>query len=437
MSDQKPLLVSIGANHKSAAIDFREELFLPLEELNIVLPKVKENFGLSEVMIISTCNRLELFFVLPNHNQTDLELFEVFISMQELSSHGQRLKKESIIEHCYLFRDREAVEHIFSVASGVDSLVVGETQITGQFKEATAHAKSLNFLGTILERLSQEALGVSKKVRTNTDIGKKTVSISHAAIDLVRQVSGNISDHRFLILGAGEMAAVAAKYLTAKNPKSLVLANRTLRKAEDLVASLGTGSAVKLENLKELMAEADIIISGTSASELVITKEDVIYAQQMRRNRPFFLVDIALPRDISPDCNQLDDVFLFEIDDLKQVVDGNIKERELAAEKAKGIIAESAGQYLKWISGLNIKPVLSGFRSYLDDLIQREAKKTLSKSHFDDLDTKQKSSIENLLQSLAGKISSDAGARIHNPPEGFFQQDLADALKVLFPEPEE
>lgn len=433
--EKRPLIFCAGANHNSARLDLREALYIKPEELTVMLPSLKSQWGLKELFIISTCNRLEIYGVTVN-DCDDNYLFEVYASLQKAKT-GQRPEMlRQLSGHMYILRDQQAIEHMFAVTSGVDSLVLGETQITGQFKEALQFASNLKLLGGIFNRLSQDALSVAKKIRTHTEIGRKPVSISHAAIDLANRVYGNIAEHTVLIIGAGEMATVAAKYAMKYKPKSLYVVNRTLSRAEEVVKTLEFGQARSLENLNDILPLADIIISSTSAEQHILDRQQIERIQNVRHHRPLFLIDIALPRDIDPSCASLDDVYLFDIDDLKQVVAEHVEERRLAAEKAKTMIAIRAEECLRWVDSLNLKPALSGFREYLDDLFEREVQRTLSKEHFQNLSEDQMGSLRVMLQSVAQKISSDASLRVMTPPDGFFQEQLASALTALFPKPE-
>jgi glutamyl-tRNA reductase len=421
----------VGANHDSAAIDFREKLFLTPEQLTVALPVLKDKLGLTEIMAISTCNRLELYGAADSPVNAE----EVFFTLQRQKPEFDERLKAQIHASLYIHEHREAAEHAFQVAAGLDSLVLGETQITGQFKEAMQHAQTIGTMGPILSRMCQAALSESKKVRTFTEIGKKPVSISHAAIQLAMKVSGDIKHHKMMIIGAGDMASVAARYAVKYDLDSLFILNRTLAKAQGLIEELKFGKALPLDDLAEALPACDIVISSTSSSEFIINADKVKRALRGRSNRPLYLIDIALPRNVDPKCSELDGVYLFDIDDLKQIVGEHKEARRLASMKARGMIVESADNFITWLETLSLKPALSGFRAYLDDLIARETHKTLNKEIFRNMSDPQLEAINTLVQSIAGKISSDASSRVKTPPEGFFGEQLATALKVLFPAP--
>ncbi|SME94230.1 glutamyl-tRNA reductase [Pseudobacteriovorax antillogorgiicola] len=433
MSDKLPVLFCVGTNHESAGLDFRETLYLERDEIDASLPKVMEVHGIREVMVLSTCNRLEVYGVLDRSEVDSKHLIDLFVDLQRFSPNPKKELEIEIKNHCYQFLNMDAAQHAFSVASGLDSLVLGETQITGQFKDATNAAQAKGTLGPILKRLTQESFSSSKKVRSKTDISKRPVSISHAAIDLANRVYGHIKDYHVLIIGAGEMAEVAAKYAIKYKPKSLSVVNRTLKNAERLVNELGFGNAYGWEDLHEILPTCDIVISSTAAHDFILTKEHVERSQQIRDGRSTFMVDIALPRDLDPKCSDLDDVYLFDIDDLKQVVGENFEERRKAAEKGKTIIQENAENFLVWMGSQKLKPALAGFRNYMDTLFEQEKNKSLSKGPLQSLSDEQRQSIDMLLKSIANKMSGDASRNVRHPPEGVYAEDLAESLLTLFP----
>ncbi len=433
MAEKLPILFCVGTNHESAGLDFRETLFLSREEIDVSLPQVIQKHGLKEVMVLSTCNRLEVYGVMDSMELNSHHLREVFIDLQRFCPNPKQELDEEIKHRSYHYLHKEAARHAFSVASGLDSLVLGETQITGQFKNAAQFAHESGTLGPILKRLTQEAFSSSKKVRTNTDIGKKPVSISHAAIDLANRVYGDISDCCVLIIGAGEMADIAAKYLMKYKPKELFVCNRTLSRAETLIEKIGTGLAYPWEELNEVLYLADVVISCTAANEIVLDKPRIQRSQMVRNQKPVFLIDIALPRDIEKSCTELEDVYLFDIDDLKQVVGENYEERRKAAEIGRQIIVENAEGFDKWLNNINIKPVLGGFREYLEILINQEFQKSFGRSPLNSLDESQMKAAEAMLRSVINKINGDAARCIHNPPIGSTTESMAEALKSLFP----
>lgn len=433
MSEKTPILFCIGTNHESAGLDFRESLFLSREEIEVSLPKLIAKHLVKEVLVLSTCNRLEIYGVIETSEElSPHQLKEIFIDLQRFCPTPKAELDEEIKNRSYSYLQKEAARHAFGVAAGLDSLVLGETQIAGQFKDAAQFAQDSGTLGPILNRLTQDAFSASKKVRSQTDIGKKPVSISHAAIDLANRVYGNIQDCKVLIIGAGEMAEVAAKYLVKYKPQELFFCNRTLARAEALCEKIGLGLVYPWEELNEVLPLADVVISCTAAHEIVLDRTRIIKSQNRRSNKPVFLIDIALPRDIDTACAKLEDVYLFDIDDLKQVVGENFEERRKAAEIGKHIVVENASNFERWLHSLNLKPALANFREYLDALAQQEFQKSFGRSPLSALDSAQVKAVEVMLRSVIQKISADAGRMVHNPPNGATSEQLADALKSLF-----
>lgn len=432
MKSLAPTLFCVGTNHESAGVEVRESLYLSHDELDKALPALIEKHSLQEVMVLATCNRLEIYGVLKKAEVTSDHLTSIFKDLQINAGRNPDRTDPDLDHHSYKYLGYEAASHAFSVASGLDSLVLGETQITGQFKKASQYAIETATMGPVLKRMSQECFASSKKVRTQTDISKKPVSISHAAVDLANRVYGHISDYRVLIIGAGEMAEVAAKYTLKYNPKELHVVNRTLRNAETLVGALGTGKAYGWEDLLDILPSCDIVISSTAAHDYILTAEQLKASQKRRDNKPTFLVDIALPRDIDPKCSELDDVYLFDIDDLRQVVGENYDERKKAAETGKELIKTNADYFIGWMNNLNLKPALAQFQDYLEVLFEQEQQKSLKKGPLATLSEDQKTAMERMLKSIAKKISGDAGRTIHSPPIGCFSEDLANALVNMF-----
>lgn len=431
--NQSKVIFCVGANHKSADIGLRESLFLNDEAIVRVLPGILTPAKCEEALVLSTCNRLELVGVVPEGGDRSL-IYELFWDLYH-RGHGprQEVTLERIMQSSYCLIQEDAVEHVFSVASGMDSLVVGETQITGQFKDALAMGQKLGTVGPVLGRLCQEALNTTGKIRTQTGISRKSVSISSAAVDLAQRVCGDLTQQVVLIIGAGEMSSLAAKYVAQRQPKRLLVANRSVGKAAALVAEIGTGDAFSLDELDVALQLSDVVISSTSKETEILSAAHVAALQKKRRYRPWFLIDIALPRDFPSASADSDNVFLFEIDDLKQIVAENMAERRQAAEEALGLISQSTHSYFKWFRHMGLKPALRGFRQYVDQLLAQELAKTLGRGAAEALTPDQIACIERMLASVAAKMSADAGSRVLSPPAGFEKDELAAALATLFP----
>lgn len=431
-SRQHQHIFVLGANHRSAPMAIRERLYIEPDQLSSLLPMMRERFAFAELFALSTCNRFELIGVHSGPEAPAAKAMDCYFELQKASGHGEPPPGVDLRAHIYFHTGSEAIAHALRVAAGLDSLVLGETQITGQFKDAVQLATSAQTIGPTLGRLTQEALATAKKVRSQTAIGQRTVSISHAAIELAQKVFGNIANHGFLIIGAGEMAQVAARYVKSYQPHKLFVANRTVARAQSLVAELGMGSAHSLDDLSALLADADIALSSTAASGLVIDKEQVAKVMKARRGRPLLFLDIAMPRDVDPAIGELDDVYVFDIDDLRQVVDANIEERRKAALEAEKLIERSADAFQAWQRTLGINPILAAFRTYLEQLVARESQKSLQKDALRSLSDKQKDALAAMLQAISKNIASDASRAILKPAPGCDSEELAANLLRLF-----
>lgn len=399
-----------GANHKTAGIALREKIFACENQIIERLPAVKNQFGLNELAVLSTCNRFEIF------GTCSLELarsenFSTILchAMQALDSINMAVL-EDLKKVAYTLHGNDAVRHLLAVASSLDSLVVGETQITGQFKESLALAALAGTSGPILTRLGQEALATAKKVRTKTAIGRGRISISHAAVDLVGRIFRNPSEQNFVVLGAGEMAEVAARYITQKKPKSLTIVNRSTERAKSLIKKLGCGNFGGFEWLPEYLQSADIVISATASPTHVVSEKMIRDAMRVKgRGSRLLLVDIALPRDIAPACGDHDDVFLFDIDDLQQVVAEGREARLAAAQQAAEIIDRATDNWSRWLSHMTVAPTIQSIQSYIDASIRREALKTLSSDPLLSMLPEQKERLWKLFDIITSRLTSGVG----------------------------
>jgi glutamyl-tRNA reductase len=407
-------LCCIGINHKTTPVALREALYVSQEALRIQLPLVKDTYGFSEVLALSTCNRLELYGVRPPPFHT-VSLFEAYASLQ-----NRTLDLEPLQAHSYVFLEEEAVAHLFRVVASLDSLVVGETQITGQFKEAVTLAAEVSTLGPVLQWVSQEALHIHKQIRSHTEIGAHTLSISHAAVQLAQRVFKDLSTHPILLLGAGEMIRIAAQYLLRFRPCALRVANRNLPRAEGLVSELGFGSAHPWEQLPALLAEADIVITSTAAPEPILGLELLQQILRQRKGRSLFIVDIAVPRDVDPRCGSLPNLYLFDLDDLQQ-----------AAQRATEWIDAGIMRYQRWRQEKQTKPGLGHFHNYLHGLLQRELGRTLQHKAFHSLEPTQRLSLEHMHISVANKLTGDLARILTGTEDSLFRTHIQELLFQL------
>src|ERR1700681_12084 len=318
----------LGLNHKTAPVALREKVAFGEERLLTALRTLRQEAGVAEVVILSTCNRTEVYW---SGSASGAEL-----SNWLERHHGNNL---TLAPSLYVHQEQRAVEHAFSVASGLDSMVLGEAQILGQLKDAYRAAQQAGSTGPSLNKLFQAAFSAAKRVRSETRIGENAVSIASATVSLARRVYSDLSAHTALMVGAGDMNALTARHFMSAGVKRLVIANRTLGRAQALAAEL-KAYAVGLDDLDKELVQADIVITCTASAEPLITKSAIEPAMRARRRRRIFMVDLAVPRDIDPDVAELEDVYLFSIDDLQQLVDENIQQREFAAGGARLVINE-------------------------------------------------------------------------------------------------
>jgi glutamyl-tRNA reductase len=423
----------VGNNHRTSSIATRESIYLSEEQILTSLSGAAKQFGAKELAVLSTCNRCEVFGVLPEDLASDERfLRDLYLGIHEIAAGKVRSTSQDLaMIPLFSMIGLDAVSHAFKVAASLDSLVPGETQITGQFKNAMLLAKHAGTFGPLLDRLSQSALASAKSIRTNTDIGRHRVSISHAAVDLAKRASNDLSSLRFLIIGAGEMARIAAEYIAPHKPISLIVANRSLTRAEALIKQLAFGEHQGLENLVHLIAKADVVISATNAPGYIIDKAMVQRAIEGRSEQPLFLIDIALPRDIDPDCANVSDAYLFDIDDLKSVVDAHMEKRRDALDQALDILSANVHSFGQWLAQREVAPAISHSSRYFSDLMTREASKTFNRDLFANLNEKQREAIAGFINAVSSRITGDIAQLLKNAsPEQ--ARDMGQALQSLF-----
>ncbi len=354
-------LLALGVNHQTAPLDLREKLAFAPEAMPGALSDLARQPGVNEALIISTCNRTELYVEIDPGSES--------VAQRWLFDH-HRLNEGKLDEFLYTHADNAAVRHLFRVATGLDSMVLGEPQILGQVKDAYQAARSAGTLRSSMERLLQQTFAVAKRVRTDTRIGANSVSVAFTAVRLAEKLFANLSDACVLLVGAGETIELAARHLAESRVRRLIIANRSLENAQALAANL-SAYAISLSDLPQHLAEADIVISSTASREPVITRAMVENAIEARRRRPMFLVDIAVPRDIESSVADLEDVFLYTIDDLRRVIDENMRSRQAAAREAEALIDLQVEHYLAWRHALHEQNPLMQLRRDAEN--QRDA----------------------------------------------------------------
>jgi len=384
-------LVLLGVNHKTAPVELREELAIPPERLSEATRVLAQTPGVREAMILSTCNRVELL-VSPDGSALDLlGFFTKFFAVDH----------STLEPHIYEYREHEAVRHLFRVASSLDSMVVGEPQILGQVKEAYTVAKSVGAVQKNLEKLLQNAFSVAKRVRNETEIGSFSVSIASIAVDLAEKIFGSLQNKKVFLVGAGKMSELAARHLVQRGASSIFVANRTQERAVSLAAKFG-GNVIPFDNLYTTADRADIIITSTGSPEPIFRPEHGARFIHRRRNRPMFFIDIAVPRDVDPEMNRVEGIFLYDIDDLQSVAAANHTDRVKEAEQAETIISLEVERYRKHLSGLDAVPVIRSLQHSAEIMRQSELRKAENKLR--DLSSEQWAAVEALTRGLMNKF---------------------------------
>ena len=348
---------------------------------------------LREYYLLSTCNRVEVLFTCADVERAQNRVLELLFA--------RSITAEELDRYVYRYVNSEAVEHLFLVAASLDSMIVGEAQILGQLKEAYRHSTKIGCSGFVLNKLLHKSFSVAKRVRTETRIGAHAVSISYAAVELARKIFGDLAGKKVMLVGAGEMAELAAEHLVGQGVAEVIVANRTLQRAINL-ARCYNGKAVSLEELLGQLQHVDILISSTGSPGLILHKEDVRPVMRERRNRPLFFIDIAVPRDLDPAINDLDNVYLYDIDDLHNVVEMNKSERDKEAVKAQRIIAEEKLKFGKWLVNMESTPTIVQLRAMVEQQVRSEVEKTLGR--LEDMDEKTCQGLEKMVAAITGKV---------------------------------
>ncbi len=400
--------VVIGLNHKTADVDLREKLAFNGPKLEEGIRQIRELPGIKETVIISTCNRVEIYLTVNDVGKAFESVKDFFVGFFDI-------RKESLANALYLHDDMQAVRHIFRVASSLDSMVVGEPQILGQLKEAFEFALERKTTGVLLNRLLKKSISVAKRVRTETKIAENAVSISFAAVELAKKIFTDLAGKTFMLLGAGEMAELAAKHMMNNGVKDIVIANRTYETGCNLAKEFN-GRAIRFDDYLNELVHADILICSTGAQKYVLMKNQMQQVMKERKNRPVFVIDISVPRNIDPEVNDLDNVYLYDVDDLQGVVDTNILERQKEAKKAEDIIEEEIETFKKWLSSLDSVPTVIALREKAETIRKEELEKLMNR--LSEIGEKDKKAIEGMASSIVNKL-------IH-PPTVALREDSED-----------
>lgn len=360
-------IVVLGLNHKTAGVEIRERLAFSGDSLPKGLRQIASLKEVKEVAILSTCNRVEIYTV-SDPNEDPIE--PIKIALSEIHA----IEISQFAPHLYFYVDDSAVRHVFRVAASLDSMVVGEPQILGQIKDAYEFASRHKTTKVVLNRLFNHAINTAKRVRTETKIAENAVSISYAAVELAKKIFTTLQGRSAMLIGAGEMAELAARHLVSNGVSQMVISNRTYERACELARSFN-GRAVEFQDFLRELVNIDIIICSTAASDYIIKKEQIQRLMTQRRHRPVFIIDISVPRNVDPAINDIDNVYLYDVDDLQGVVDSNISGRKKEAEKAEAIVIEEVEKFMKWLHSLKAIPTVVALRKKAEEIRDEEFQK--------------------------------------------------------------
>ena len=389
------MLVLLGSDFRSSPLDFRERISPPAGGVQDALRRLVAEAVVDEAVILSTCNRVEVVMAVSASPD------DARAAVEHALWCDRGVTREDLDRYCYLWTGRDAVRHLFRLASGLESMIIGEPQILGQVKEAYRLAKEVGTISQALDPLLQRGLAAAKRIRSETGIARNPVSVAYAAVQLARNIFGDLSGRKALLLGAGKMAGLVAKHLAAQGVDGMVFASRSYTRAVQMATRVD-GQAVHWNEGLSRLKDVDIVVTCTAAPHRVLTSDIVAPVVHRRRGVPLFLIDIAVPRDIDPAVNRLDNVYLFDIDGLQSVVDSSLEERRAAAARADGLIADEVAAFDRWQQSRMVGPIVTALRERLTGIARSEISRM--RGQFGELDVRQERAVEELTRSLIGKI---------------------------------
>jgi len=424
-------IVVVGLNYRTSPVEVRERFALAEEQFSDALTKLKATMSIMECVIVATCNRTEIYAVVerPQICGHDVRWF-----MEQWFG----LPREQFTSHLYMYEDQQAIEHLFKVASGLDSMIIGETQILGQVRSAFLTAQSLKTTGKIFNMLFKQAVTLAKRAHSETKIGELAVSVSYAAVELGKHIFGSFNDKNVFVFGAGETGELTAKHLHSNGATKIQVVNRTLEKAQEVAAQF-SGVAYTFEQAQSALEQADIMISSTASKQYILTRADVESLMRKRRNKPLFMIDIAVPRDFDPSIADIDNVFLYDIDDLKDIVESNLAQRQQEAIKIEAMIKEEIEQFVSWYQTLGVVPLIRALHSKAAD-VHESTMDSLTKKLPDLTDQElkvirklTKSMVNQMIQEPVERIKEMAGEKRADEAMALFTQlfDLEEELAEL------
>jgi len=424
-------ILVVGLSHKTAPVHIRERVAFSPTAMQEPLQQLLALPAIAETVIVSTCNRVEIY-------ATSRDAEGAVAQIKHFLSSFHKIEAEELQPHLYDLSGSEAIHHLFRVASSLDSMVIGEPQILGQIKTAYGYATEYKTVGLILNRFLHKAFSVAKRVRTKTEIASNAVSVSFAAVELARKIFGQLENKTVMLIGAGEMCELAARHFVTNGVTDVLVTNRTFERAEKLAAEFN-GRPVLFENFRDHLDQVDIVLTSTGAPGYILEHATLECVIKKRRNRPMFLIDIAVPRDIDPHVNNINNIYLYDVDDLQEVIQANMKERQKEAKKAEVMVLAEVDQFHQWLGTLDVVPTIVALRTKFEQIRKEEVEKTLSR--FSDLGKKERKAIEAMTSAIINKALHHPVTLLKQCAEETSCDIYVDAVRTLFdltsPEPEE
>lgn len=415
-------ILVVGVNHKTAHVEVREKLYYCEPMIPEMLRKFRAEIGSGDLALLSTCNRTEIYAATEDMHACRRKALDCLAG--EAGEAGDKLRSAA-----YSMADEEAVRHLFRIASGLDSLVLGEGQILGQVRKTGELARNAGTTGKTLSAFFRQAVATGKRARAETAIARNAVSVSSAAVELAGALFGGLNRKTALIIGAGKIGELSVKHLRSAGLTTALVTNRTYERAVELAARF-EGRPMRFEELDEAMRAADIVISSTGSTEPVVDRERMRNIMRLRKNKPVFIVDIAVPRDFDPKCSTVPNCFLYNIDDLKQVVDKNLSERRKEVAKVEKIVTEETARFMSWLDALDVLPVITGFRSHIQKIRDEELQRFNGK--LQNLSEEDRKLVEQLTWSIVQKVMHEPTVKLKELREKKHGAAHAEALKKLF-----
>ncbi|MNZ54576.1 Glutamyl-tRNA reductase [compost metagenome] len=415
-------IITVGLNYRTAPVEVREQFAFAERDLPEALSQLIETKSIMECVIVATCNRTEIYAVVDRHH-----LCGHYI--RSFMERWFKLPRQQFTNHLYMYEDEKAIEHLFRVASGLDSMVIGETQILGQVKDAFLLAQQQKTTGTIFNMLFKQAVTMAKRAHTETSIGESAVSVSYAAVELGKRIFGEFYKKTVMVIGAGETGELTAKHLYANGAERVIVVNRTYERAAKL-ADKFNGTALSMEEASERLHEADIIISSTGSNGYVLTRQQVTAAMKQRKAKPLFMIDIAVPRDLDPSIAAVENVFLYDIDDLEGIVESNLEHRRQEAAKIEAMISEEIELFDQWYKTLGVVPLIRALQSKAADIHTETMNSMMNK--LPDLEEHELKVIRKLTKSIMNQMMQDPILRIKEMAGEKRAEEAMDMFVKLF-----